>query len=84
MGKLSWQSSTYWEHHGDAGKAVDGNLAPDYWRHLSCTQTKREVDPWWIVDLGQEYSIDRVAITNRGDCCGKFAGLLWTVTPFHY
>ena len=69
-GKQTWQSSTYWEHHGDASRAVDGNLAPDYWRHLSCTQTKHEVDPWWIVDLEQVYVIARVAVSNRGDRYG--------------
>ena len=25
---------------------------------------------WWLVDLEEEYYIERVIITNRGDCCG--------------
>ncbi|KAL0189940.1 hypothetical protein M9458_017039, partial [Cirrhinus mrigala] len=53
---------------GGAEKAVDGNRDTNY-RKGSCTLTKTEFNPWWRVDLGNVYSISKVAITNRGDCC---------------
>ncbi|KAL0189952.1 hypothetical protein M9458_017051, partial [Cirrhinus mrigala] len=53
---------------GDAEKAVDGNRDSEY-RKGSCTLTKTEFNPWWRVDLENVYSISKVAITNREDCC---------------
>ncbi|XP_048059444.1 fucolectin-like [Megalobrama amblycephala] len=61
------QSSTYPEG-GDAKRAVDGNRDSDS-RRGSCTHTKSEFNPWWRVDLGNVYSINKVTITNRQDCC---------------
>ena len=42
-----------------------------YWVQSSCTHTDMQTNPYWRVDLGAEYSIGRVKIYNRGDCCGK-------------
>uniref|UniRef100_A0A672JYL9 Si:ch73-359m17.2 n=1 Tax=Sinocyclocheilus grahami TaxID=75366 RepID=A0A672JYL9_SINGR len=53
---------------GVAERAVDGNRDADYGKG-SCTHTKAELNPWWRADLGNVYSISKVAITNRGDCC---------------
>ena len=55
--KNAYQSHTV----GDMGasKAVDGMHDTT---HASSTGTKRE--PWWYVDLGQEYTIGNVAVTN--------------------
>ncbi|XP_067282030.1 fucolectin-like [Pseudorasbora parva] len=54
----------------NAKNAVDGNrnsvLASD-----SCSQTEEEMSPWWRVDLGKTYEINRVSITNRGDGFAK-------------
>ncbi|KAL0189903.1 hypothetical protein M9458_017002, partial [Cirrhinus mrigala] len=36
---------------------------------LSCTHTASQSDPWWKVDLLKTYSVNRVTITNRPDCC---------------
>ncbi len=36
----------------------------------SCSHTDLQAGAWWVVDLGEECRIDRVDITNRGDCCG--------------
>ncbi|KAL1272055.1 hypothetical protein QQF64_031071 [Cirrhinus molitorella] len=60
------QSSLY--SNGVAEHAVDGNRDTDYGKG-SCTHTNAEFNPWWRADLGNVYSISRVAITNRGDCC---------------
>ncbi|KAL1272054.1 hypothetical protein QQF64_031070, partial [Cirrhinus molitorella] len=60
------QSSLY--NNGVAEHAVDGNRDTDYGKG-SCTHTNAEFNPWWRADLGNVYSISRVAITNRGDCC---------------
>ncbi|KAL1272058.1 hypothetical protein QQF64_031074 [Cirrhinus molitorella] len=61
------QSSVY-NSAGVAEHAVDGNRDTDYGKG-SCTHTKVEFNPWWRADLGNVYSISKVAITNRGDCC---------------
>lgn len=53
---------------GSAINAVDGNR-DGRWRHGSCTQTKREREPWWTVDLGQSRAVAAVVVRNRLDCC---------------
>ncbi|CAM4630528.1 unnamed protein product [Leuciscus chuanchicus] len=55
--------------HG-AQNAVDGNRNSNL-HHGSCTHTHADKDPWWRVDLGEEYKVTRVSITNRGDCCAE-------------
>ena len=64
--RWTWQSSIVTPAH----KAVDGNANPDYF-HGSCTQTRKDLRPWWVVDLEQEFVVTEVTITNRGECCGK-------------
>ena len=52
-------------------RAVDGNLADDYFQN-SCTHTVHEEDsPWLVIDLSDNYAITHVKIQNRGDCCGE-------------
>ena len=56
-----------------AGLAVDGNSDSDM-AHGSVTHTGGgDTAPWWAVDLGAISVIQRVEITNRGDCCGTFS-----------
>jgi len=54
-----------------ASKAVDGNR-----RTMSCTW--KVVQPWWAVDLGQYYPINRVTITfpntTDNDRCSLIIG----------
>ena len=70
LNKPAWKSSTYAHTYvPTADKAVDGNAA-DNFNGKSCTHTKEEQRPWWVVDLGAEYLVSDVVITNRGDCCG--------------
>jgi hypothetical protein len=42
-----------------------------------CTNTKNELNPWWLVDLQAEYRIAEIRIWNRGDCFGD------RLTPLH-
>ncbi len=44
----------------DAGNAVNGNPSKDYGFH-----TKREQNPWWMVDLGARARIHSIRIFNR-------------------
>ena len=67
-GKNAYQSSEGWG--GKPARAVDGNLNP-LWAGASCTHTQSQPNAWWAVDLGGIKVVKSVAITNRGDCCGK-------------
>ena len=49
---------------GNAIDAVDGN-----WQHGSCSQTEKELEPWWMVDLGWSRAVAAVVVRNRLDCC---------------
>ncbi|XP_044150500.1 uncharacterized protein LOC122938780 isoform X3 [Bufo gargarizans] len=65
---IATQSSTY-SYFGSARNANDGSLAANYLRS-QCSYTKKELDPWWMVDLKAPYRIMSVAITNRVlECC---------------
>ena len=50
--------------------AIDGNRA-SIWNQRSCTHTKRDLNPWWRVDLRTAYKVNYVKITNRKDCCAN-------------
>ena len=52
--KTTEQSST--DYNGFSSRAVDENYSIFY-RDKTCTHTKRETNPWWRVDLGQEYIV---------------------------
>ncbi|XP_042582897.1 uncharacterized protein LOC122137907 isoform X1 [Cyprinus carpio] len=54
------QSTTY--RHWFAQNALDGLGS-------TCTHTDEQSDPWWKLDLMKTYSVNRVTITNRPDCC---------------
>ncbi|KAG8543117.1 hypothetical protein GDO81_025343 [Engystomops pustulosus] len=60
-------SSTYDPQSG-ARNAIDGSLRNTY---PSCSHTHYDQDPWWTVDLQSRMKVFSVAITNRGECCGK-------------
>uniref|UniRef100_A0A8C2GXZ4 Fucolectin tachylectin-4 pentraxin-1 domain-containing protein n=1 Tax=Cyprinus carpio TaxID=7962 RepID=A0A8C2GXZ4_CYPCA len=51
-----------------ADRAVDGiKHAPG--PASFCTHTNSETNPWWRLDLLDNYYIRTVIITNRADCC---------------
>jgi putative heme-binding domain-containing protein len=60
------QSGT--SHGGVAERAIDGKTDGD-WKADSCTATTDQHAPWWEVDLGANYPVDRITIWNRTDCC---------------
>ncbi|XP_063797417.1 uncharacterized protein LOC134958626 [Pseudophryne corroboree] len=62
------QSSTN-SYYGSARNANDGSLANNYMRS-QCSYTKKDQDPWWMVDLKGPHKIFSVAVTNRVlECC---------------
>ena len=65
-GKPATQSSTL--HGGVATRAVDGRTDTT-WTRSSCTHTKHKRGSWWRVDLLECFLVEKVKITNRGDCC---------------
>ena len=69
LGKKSFQSSTYGV--GNPSKAVDGSMNSFYHSAGGCSRTGMERNPWWQVDLGAEYSLRDVVLTNAVDCCGE-------------
>jgi uncharacterized protein YuzE len=65
--KQTWQSSTLAE--GDSSRAVDGNADPN-WAGNSCSHTAAgDKNPWLAVDLGTQYNVVGIELTNRADCC---------------
>ncbi|XP_026117594.1 uncharacterized protein LOC113096424 [Carassius auratus] len=59
------------------GTADQSTLYGNYWYaqyaldglSYTCTHTEWQTDPWWRLDLMKTYSVNRVTITNRPDCC---------------
>ncbi|XP_043100861.1 uncharacterized protein LOC122349004 isoform X1 [Puntigrus tetrazona] len=35
----------------------------------ACSSTYSQTNPWWRLDLGSVYRVNRVVVTNRLDCC---------------
>uniref|UniRef100_A0A8C6WQQ4 Si:ch211-215k15.4 n=1 Tax=Neogobius melanostomus TaxID=47308 RepID=A0A8C6WQQ4_9GOBI len=62
------QSDTYDSIHGAAYNAIDGNRESNLLAG-SCTHTEEQTNPWWRVDLLEEYIVTSITVTNRGDCC---------------
>jgi putative heme-binding domain-containing protein len=52
---------------GEASRAIDGNTSGAYNDHGQTHTRENTANPWWEVDLGQEWPISRVAIWNRTD-----------------
>lgn len=74
LGAKATQIST--DNGGEAARAIDGNRDGDY-NAGSTTHTAATDNPWWEVDLGQEFPIDEIILSNRTD--GTMAG---RITPF--
>lgn len=64
--KPTRQSSQF--EHGNANRAVDGNTNGN-WGASSVTHTNNENNPWWEVNLLDEYDINTITLFNRSDCC---------------
>ena len=74
----AWQADVYSNTYGP-DLAVDGNFSPE-WSANSCSMTNNMHHPWWAVDLGLSYKVDRVAMQNR-DSNGESQGhhVIWTI-----
>ncbi|KAG9259548.1 hypothetical protein AMEX_G27849, partial [Astyanax mexicanus] len=64
------QSTLIENPYAPAYNAIDGNTDSNY-DHGSCTATTWQQNPWWRVDLLDEYTVTSITITNRGDCCAE-------------
>ncbi|KAL3878248.1 hypothetical protein ACJMK2_030613 [Sinanodonta woodiana] len=51
-----------------ASRALDGHTDTSFWTS-SCTHTKTEMSPWWRVNLEVVYTIARIVLYGRSDCC---------------
>ena len=62
LNKRTWQSTTKEQYNSNM--AVDGNIDTVSW-------TLFEFDPYWVVDLEQDYEIVKIIIINRNDVYGN-------------
>lgn len=78
QGKAS-QSTT--SNNGEASRGVDGNRNPAYGGGGQTHSVENTENPWWEVDLGEEYPIDSIAIFNRveGDLGRRLDGFRLSV-----
>lgn len=78
QGAKATQSST----HGNAGaaKAIDGNKSPD-WNKGGQTHTTNAgtTTPWWEVDLGRPFEIEKIGIWNRQGFENRLDGFTLTL-----
>ncbi|KAL3878243.1 hypothetical protein ACJMK2_030608 [Sinanodonta woodiana] len=51
-----------------AARALDGD-ANTRFQSFSCTHTMDEMSPWWRVNLEVVYTIARIVLYGRSDCC---------------
>ncbi|XP_060595447.1 fucolectin-like [Ruditapes philippinarum] len=79
LNKPTNQSATFFTSaYGNASStlAVDGNrqTAMVQGNRYVCAQIDSDSsgEYWWIVDLGHIYSVSKVVIYNRNDCCGHW------------
>ncbi|XP_078692975.1 uncharacterized protein LOC144922801 [Branchiostoma floridae x Branchiostoma belcheri] len=56
-------------HVGVPERAIDGDHGNGQWDSGSCIVTLSESNPWWMVDLGTQYPIERIVLYNRLDGC---------------
>ena len=50
---------------GAAALAVDGDTSTSFHGGMSCTRTQAQHSPWWRVDLGAAYPVERVRLWGR-------------------
>lgn len=68
LNKPAVQSGT--DFNGPAERAVDGNRSGNF-NNGSVTHTNLATNPWWRVDLGAEFNVNKINIYNRTDCCSE-------------
>jgi hypothetical protein len=68
-GKTATQSTTAFG--GFASRAVDGNTNGVYSGNSVSHTSPADPQPFWQVDLGAMYTLDRAVLWNRTDCCAQ-------------
>jgi putative heme-binding domain-containing protein len=54
-------------HGGDAARGIDGNTHESYGSGGQTHTEENTSDPWWEVDLGEEFPVDSIVVYNRTD-----------------
>ncbi|MDA1202015.1 MAG: GDSL-type esterase/lipase family protein [Planctomycetota bacterium] len=54
-------------NNGVAARAIDGNAHPAFARGGQTHCQENIADPWWELDLGREYQVERIVIHNRNE-----------------
>ena len=62
-GKASQKNTS---HGGEAQRAIDGNTNGTYGSGTQTHTQENTSSPWWEVDLGEEFPIDRIVVFRRG------------------
>lgn len=75
QGKATQSSTAY---AGPPEYAIDGNTSGQY-EMKSVTHTETESDPWWQVDLGSEFPIQKISIWNRDGLHQRLDGYQLTI-----
>ncbi len=63
-GKATQSSTGY---GGDASRAIDGNTNGEYAKNSVSHTADGDPSPFWEVDLGREFPLDRIVVWNRTD-----------------
>ena len=58
------------DYDGEPSRAIDENISGAY-SQSSVTHTANEPNPWWQVDLGDDFTIGHIKIYGRTDECCK-------------
>ncbi|WAR05899.1 FUCL6-like protein [Mya arenaria] len=77
-----WKTASQSSNFGQpALRGVDGNVGNNAMESGSCFHTRKEYQPWWRVDLHQDYYITSVVIHNRLDhcCAGRARNIKLTI-----
>lgn len=69
FGKPASQSSDYSSRRYHAGKAVNGVYSHDPDHMFAFSHTTLEANPWWQVDLEDNFLVDTIRVYNRYGCC---------------
>jgi putative heme-binding domain-containing protein len=63
-GKANQKNTAY---EGDAARAIDGNTKGSYGAGSSTHTEEGTGNPYWEVDLGDKYAVDKIVVYNRTD-----------------
>lgn len=63
-------------HEGEASRAIDGNKDGKFTAGGQTHTSDNANNPWWEVDLGQEFPVESIVVWNRSESGGRFADRL--------